>query len=116
MTRWLTFPALAVVALVWCAGIDTNASGTAHVPASVSPVDSSADASAGRTLFLKNCAHCHGADGRGDEGPDLHGLDWTDEQIAARIRNGKAGKMTAFGGKLSPERIRQIIAYLRTLR
>jgi mono/diheme cytochrome c family protein len=26
----------------------------------------------GRTLFLKNCAHCHGADAHGDEGPDLH--------------------------------------------
>ena len=24
----------------------------------------------GYTLFMMNCAHCHGADARGDEGPD----------------------------------------------
>jgi cytochrome c oxidase cbb3-type subunit 3 len=70
---------------------------------------------AGQKLFLKNCAHCHGADARGDEGPDLHNLDWTDEQIAARIRNGKKGQMIAFAGKFSTEEINEVIAYLRTL-
>lgn len=67
-------------------------------------------------LFLKNCAHCHGADAHGEEGPDLHDLDWTDEQIATRIRNGKKGQMTAFAGKLSTEDVRAVIGYLRTLR
>ncbi len=71
-------------------------------------------ARAGMRLFLKNCAHCHGADAHGGEGPDLHNLDWTDEQIATRIRNGKKGQMTAFAGKLSAEDIRELIAYLRT--
>ena len=70
---------------------------------------------AGQKLFLKNCAHCHGADARGDDGPDLHKLDWSDEQIAARIRNGKKGQMTAFAGKLSAEEISEVIAYIRTL-
>src|ERR1044071_9051267 len=67
----------------------------------------------GRSLFLKNCAHCHGADARGDDGPDLHEIDLTDEQIAKRIRNGKKGQMTAFAGKFSPENISEVIAYLR---
>jgi mono/diheme cytochrome c family protein len=71
---------------------------------------------AGQQLFLKNCAHCHGADARGDEGPDLHNLDWTDEQIATRIRNGKKGQMTAFAGKFSAADISEVIAYLRTLK
>ena len=75
-----------------------------------------APATAGRQLFLKNCAHCHGADAHGDEGPDLHNLDWTDEQIATRIRNGKKGQMTAFAGKFSPQQITEVIAYLRTLK
>ena len=75
-----------------------------------------ADATAGRALFLKNCAHCHGADAHGDEGPDLHKLDETDEWIARRIRNGKAGQMTAFAGKLQPEQITNVIMYLRTLK
>ncbi len=74
------------------------------------------DAPIGRTLFLKNCAHCHGADAHGDEGPDLHNLDWTDEQITARIRNGKKGQMTAFADKLSPEQIGQLKDYVRTLK
>jgi len=75
-----------------------------------------ASISMGQQLFLKNCAHCHGADARGEEGPDLHNLDWTDEQIAARIRNGKKGQMTAFAGKLTAEQIKEVIVYLRSLK
>jgi len=75
-----------------------------------------AGVAAGRALFLKNCAHCHGADAHGDEGPDLHNLDWTDQQIAARIRNGKKGRMTAFHDKLNEEQINALIAYLRSLK
>src|SRR5580698_6243582 len=71
---------------------------------------------AGRTLFLKNCAHCHGADARGDEGPDLHKLDVSDEWIANRIRKGKAGEMTAFAGKLQSSEINLLVIYLHTLK
>jgi mono/diheme cytochrome c family protein len=71
---------------------------------------------AGRVLFLKNCAVCHAADAHGDEGPDLHDLDWTDEQIATRIRNGKKGQMTAFAGKLRQTDIDSLIRYVRTLK
>lgn len=72
-------------------------------------------ASKGRRLFLKNCAHCHGTDAHGDEGPDLHNLDWTDEQIITRIRNGKKGQMKAFAGKLPADDIEAVVVYLRTL-
>jgi cytochrome c553 len=72
--------------------------------------------SGGQKLFLKNCAHCHGSDGTGDDGPDLHNLDWADEQIARRIRVGKKGQMTAFGGKLSDDEIRAVVGYLRGLK
>lgn len=75
-----------------------------------------AHAAAGRTLFLKNCAHCHGADAHGDDGPDLHGLGWTDEEIANRIRQGKSGQMTAFAGKLPPADINLLAAYVRNLK
>jgi len=76
----------------------------------------SGDATAGRALFLKNCAHCHGVNARGDEGPDLHRLDFSHEWIANRIRNGKAGEMTAFAGKLQAAEITSLITYLRTLK
>jgi len=70
----------------------------------------------GRSLFLKNCAHCHANDATGDEGPDLHGLARSDEWITKRIREGKKGKMTAFGQKFSQTDIDALIAYLRTLK
>ncbi len=73
-------------------------------------------AKSGRALFLKNCAHCHGADAHGDDGPDLHDLEWTDKQITDRIRNGKKGQMTAFAGKFKTTEIESLIAYLRTLK
>jgi len=95
-------------------------SNTERVPSSSDTPTSTPDqrlpVPAGQQLFLKNCAHCHGADAHGDDGPDLHNLDWTDEQIATRIRNGKKGQMTAFAGKLPPESIGEIIVYLRTLK
>lgn len=70
----------------------------------------------GRSLFLKNCAHCHADDATGDEGPDLRGLRRKDDWIARRIRNGVKGEMTAFGEKFSQQDIDALIAYLRTLR
>jgi mono/diheme cytochrome c family protein len=89
---------------------------TAPKMPSMLPPAASAGTSAGRALFLKNCAHCHGADAHGDDGPDLHDLDWTDEQIEKRIRNGKKGQMTSFEGKLTKEEIGSVIGYLRTLK
>jgi cytochrome c oxidase cbb3-type subunit 3 len=70
----------------------------------------------GRKLFLKNCAHCHGADAHGDDGPDLHDLGLTDKWIANRIRKGKAGEMTSFAGKLKPEEIDALVAYVQSLK
>jgi len=83
------------------------------------PSDSGAPAptgSAGRAVFLKNCAHCHAADAHGNEGPDLHHLDWSAEQIATRVRQGKKGQMPAFAGKLSARQITDVVSYLQTLR
>src|SRR3954468_14701736 len=81
-----------------------------------SKLDPPASMPVGRTLFLKNCAHCHADDATGDEGPDLHGLKRSDEWIARRIRNGVKGEMTAFGEKFSQQDINALIAYLRTLK
>jgi mono/diheme cytochrome c family protein len=70
----------------------------------------------GRTLFLRNCAHCHGAAAHGDDGPDLHDLGLTDDWIANRIRKGKAGQMTAFAGKLKPAEIAALVTYVQSLK
>jgi cytochrome c oxidase cbb3-type subunit 3 len=74
-----------------------------------------ADASQGRHLFLMNCAHCHGDDAHGDEGPDLHNLHKSDARIHEVITTGIKGEMPSFGKKLGDPDVRQLIAYLRTL-
>jgi mono/diheme cytochrome c family protein len=101
----------------WVSLLATNANSPSIDSTDAKMVSTNPPASmAGRALFLKNCAHCHGADARGDEGPDLHGLSWTDKQIADRIRDGKKGQMTSFSGKLQTTEIEGIIAYLHTLK
>ena len=74
-----------------------------------------ADAEQGKHLFLMNCAHCHGDDARGDEGPDLHELHRSDARIHEVITAGIKGEMPSFGKKLGDPDVRQLIAYLRTL-
>jgi mono/diheme cytochrome c family protein len=79
---------------------------------------------AGATLFKKNCVLCHAADGSGSSpsGKALKAKDLgssevqknTDEQITEILTKGK-GKMPAFGAKLKPEDIKQLVAYVRTL-
>jgi len=70
----------------------------------------------GYQLFMQNCAHCHGADARGDEGPDLRGLLKSDERIAAVIQYGIKGEMPKFGAKLDSADIKALIAFVRSLR
>ena len=73
-------------------------------------------ADGGRDLFARNCAHCHGDDARGDEGPTLHNLAMSDARIAKRIKEGIKGEMPKFGSKLNDTDIAALIAYLRTLK
>jgi mono/diheme cytochrome c family protein len=72
-------------------------------------------AAAGRHLFLMNCAHCHGDDARGDEGPDLHDLHKSDSRIHQVITAGIKGEMPSFAKKLNDSDVRALTAYLRTL-
>jgi mono/diheme cytochrome c family protein len=70
----------------------------------------------GRSLFERNCAHCHGDDARGDEGPTLYNLAMSDARIAKRIKEGIKGEMPKFGSKLNDMQVAALIAYLRTLK
>jgi len=71
---------------------------------------------AGRKAFLASCAHCHGVDASGDEGPDLHDLEVSDRFIANTIRTGIKGEMPSFRRKLAADDIRALTAYLQSLR
>jgi mono/diheme cytochrome c family protein len=69
----------------------------------------------GRKLFLGSCAHCHGADATGDEGPDLHDLQVSDRYIAHMITFGEPHEMPSFAKKHGPADITALTAYVRSL-
>src|SRR5277367_3043910 len=64
----------------------------------------------GYSLFMLNCAHCHGTDARGDEGPDLHGLTKSDARITSLIKDGKKGEMPKFSSKLNDTEVQALVA------
>ncbi len=69
----------------------------------------------GRSLFLASCAHCHGADATGDEGPDLHNVQVSDRYISNIITHGIKGEMPSFKKKLGKEEILRLTAYVRSM-
>lgn len=77
-------------------------------------------------LYSKNCASCHGRDGRAktfkaklNHARNLSDPEWqdrvSDERIFNSIMNGK-GKMPAFGKKLSEQEINSLVPYVRGLK
>ena len=74
------------------------------------------EARRGRSLFEHNCAHCHGEDARGDEGPSLYDLEKSSARITRIIKEGIKGEMPRFGAKFKEADIQALIAYLRTLK
>ena len=84
-----------------------------------------------KALWDANCAQCHGKSGNADTkmGKTLNAKDLTDSKVqeafsdakaAESIKNGvkENGKTTmkAFGGKLSEDDIKALVAYVRTLK
>jgi len=69
----------------------------------------------GYTLFQLNCAHCHGSDARGDEGPDLHGITRSAASISTLIRNGRKGEMPKFRDKLNDSQIKALVAFIKSM-
>ena len=111
----------------WCAAEETLPPGFAD-RANPFATDPKA-AERGRTLFVDNCAPCHGESGDG-HGPasvglrpppaDLAGREivpaHTDAYLFYRLTVGKRGSaMPAFGNSLSETERWEIIAYLRVL-
>ena len=65
----------------------------------------------GQLLFQKNCVRCHGANG-------AHNLTKSNLNAFGRtylVTNG-LGKMPAFGRKLTPAQVQEVVAYSLTLR
>ncbi len=76
------------------------------------------------TLFKSKCAACHGADGTGSPmGKKMGAHDFTsadvqkmsDADLTDIITNGK-NKMPKYGSSLKPEEIKDLVAYIRTMK
>ena len=78
-----------------------------------------------------NCAQCHGKTGAADTkmGKQLNAKDLTDPKVQAAFTDAKASEsikngvkengkttMKAFGGKLTDDEIKALVAYVRTLK
>lgn len=69
------------------------------------------DAEAGQTLFVGNCAGCHGAEGGGGVGPALTTADgpkaWTNAQFLTTLRQGKTPEreLSAAMPRFSPQQL-----------
>ncbi|MEO7971160.1 MAG: cytochrome c [bacterium] len=77
-------------------------------------------------LYAKECASCHGKDGRAKtikgklkHARNLANAEWqervSDERIFNSINNGKE-KMPAYGKKLSQEQIEALVTYVRAFK
>jgi cytochrome c oxidase cbb3-type subunit III len=73
------------------------------------------DIAMGKQLFAANCAGCHGFDGGGQLGPDLHGVAQRkgDAGVFGVIRNGQGGMPPQMS--LNDKRAWQVVGYVRTL-
>ena len=70
-----------------------------------------------KNTFRNICGFCHESYGRkAGKGPQLMGTQLTDEQIFNRIKNGKPGRMAAFGGNFTDDQIHEIVTFIRALR
>ncbi|HWR35345.1 MAG TPA: cytochrome c [Clostridia bacterium] len=74
----------------------------------------------GAAIYKSKCAMCHGADGS-KSNPNMRALNsaevqkQTEAQLAEATAKGK-GKMPAYASKLSPEEIKAVAAYMKTLK
>ncbi|UYZ57884.1 c-type cytochrome [Hymenobacter latericus] len=112
---------LALAALGACSDNTPPAAGSPEAagppaPAAAAPAET-ALADAGKTLFLQNCALCHGENGKlglnGARDLTRSNLNQTGREYI--VTHG-LGKMPSFKGQLTPEQISQVVAYSLTLR
>jgi cytochrome c553 len=85
----------------------------------------------GKALYEKDCARCHGADGKGDTkmGKKYNAKDYTDAKVQAELKDAQAIKAIKEGLKdsagkavmkpsegLSDDDIKALVAYMRTFK
>lgn len=121
-----------VIAAMWvgvCAAAqDREHSRNADAKAIVNPVTSDAQSiEAGKKLYQRHCAGCHGPQGKGDGSLALSGgtpSDFTDDkwdygssdgEIFVVIRDGVSSDMLAYKDKLTEKEIWHVVNFIRSL-
>lgn len=69
----------------------------------------------GHGFYLTSCASCHGKDGKGVIGPNLHNLGDPDAKIALNIKNGYKGRMPPYRDTYTDPQIAALVAYIQSL-
>ena len=131
---WVLSITVTLLMLAWLVDFSASAhEGHRHAPASAkklkNPLTATEDnIEAGRALFNKNCASCHGEDGKAKTdvaaamkakptdltGHEMHGI--TDGEIYWVIANGiKKSGMPAFSAKTKPDERWQMALYVKHL-
>jgi cytochrome c553 len=110
MSRHTLIPAC--IAIAACFGMAAHAADEAPAPAQPAQPEFSV-----KNTFRNICGFCHENYGRkAGKGPQLMGSQMTEQQMFDRIKNGKPGRMAAFGGNFTDDQIKQIVAFIRNLR
>lgn len=130
LRRWLALSfSLLVLASMWLTyRAEAQGQRNAEAQKLKNPVaNDSESVEAGRKLYQRYCAPCHGAGAKGDGGMSLSGgtpSDLTDEtwdygstdgEIFVAIRDGVSADMLAYKEKLNEKQIWQVVNFLRSV-
>lgn len=106
---------LAIIAAFAVTGVFTALVHSA--PEAIGP----SEAASPRSLYMQNCARCHGSDGKAQtalgkklEADDLTTSNANTEKIVRTVTNGR-GDMPSFRKKLSKAQIASIAGYVKSL-
>lgn len=109
-----------IIKLAIIVGFSVAAGIVALVHSAPAAVASSDEASP-RSLYVQNCARCHGSNGKAQttlgrklEADDLTASSASTAKIIRTVTNGR-GKMPSFRKKLSKAQIESIAGYVRSL-
>ena len=121
--------AFAVAVSAWLTGAAHAAQGNAEAAKIKNPVAADPDSiAAGKALYAKNCAPCHGVNGTGGSGndligpaPDLTDSEWqhggTDGEIFTNIKDGIPPdlSMGPWGDRLKDTDIWNVVNFLKSI-
>lgn len=127
-SKWLVVSGWWLVAVLALAGIAQEPRRNAEAQKLKNPEPkNAATLEAGKKLYARHCASCHGPQGKGDGGMALAGgtpSDLTDEtwdygstdgEIFVAIRDGVSADMLAYKDKLNDQQIWQVVTFIRNL-